>query len=63
MGGTKRVEIQACREMLEIPWVILRLSLGHRGRGTAIEGVTFRNNLEHDGTVKLFSVHLRHFFT
>jgi len=39
------------------------LELRALGGGAAIEGVTFRNNLEQDGTVKLFSVHLGHFFT
>jgi hypothetical protein len=39
------------------------LELRAQGRTTAIEGVTFRNILEQDGTVKLSSVHLGHFFT
>jgi len=39
------------------------LELRALGRATAIEGATPRNILEQDGTVKLFSVHLGHFFT
>lgn len=37
------------------------MGLGHKEKGTLIEGLTFGNISGQDGTVKLFSVYFGHF--